>query len=109
MIRNVPASQSVAIRDTSLVRNDLLQAAMAALQSARELDEQAARYTDQNTAFVRERLDAHREILARRAANVALATIVTAEELNELRDAAKLLVAVRGRIARQLGLVGQKS
>lgn len=50
-----------------------------------------------------ERLGAHREILARRAGNVALAPVVTAEELTELRQACSRLYALQGAIARKLG------
>ena len=111
MIRNTPASRCpVPAVDGSLVRADLLRAAYRALEGARALAETAAlRGKDERAGALLERLGAHREILARRAANVALAPIVSAEELHDLRDMARTLVAVRGLVARKLGLVGQMS
>jgi hypothetical protein len=111
MVQTPPsASRVVLSNDGSLVRADLLQAAFRALEGARILDERASnRGTDDRGSSLLERLDAHREILARRAANVALAPVHSAEELRELRDAAHNLVAVHGWVARGLGLVGQLS
>lgn len=107
MTRNVPAPPRVATPETPLVRTDLLRAALTALDLARDLDDQASRRgAEPRAAHLLERLDAHREILARRAGNVAMASVCTAEELNELRDAARILVAVHGWVARRLGLVG---
>ena len=99
MIRNVHSSPRSAARG-SLVRADLLRATARALQDAESLEERARRHPTPETPTLLERLDAHREILARRAANVALGAVCTAEELSELRETAAHLVAVHGAVAR---------
>lgn len=109
MIRNVHSSPRAAATDGSLVRADLLGATLRALEDAAALEELASRHPSHRTTALLERLDAHREILARRAANVALGSVCTAEELSELRDTANNLVAVHGAIARRLGLWGRLS
>jgi hypothetical protein len=89
----------------SLIRDNLLSAALHVLDQAAALRQQAARLPHrERTAHWLERLDAHREILARRAGNVALAPFAPSDELRELRDACRLLVAVHGSVTRHLGL-----
>lgn len=110
MIDNALSSPRATTLGGSLVRVDLLHAALHALGEAKTLDVEASRRPPGHaTASLRERLDAYREILARRAANVALGTVCTAEELAELREATRNLVAIHGAVARRLGLSGRMS
>ncbi len=91
-----------------LSRTALLASSENALVGARKVERQAAgRHPNDATLHCVERLGAHREILARRAANVALASTTTVDELGDLRDAIRHLIAVHGWAARKLGLVGR--
>ena len=123
MIRNVHSSPRSAARG-SLVRADLLRATARALQDAESLEERARRHPTPETPTLLERLDAHREILARRAANVALGAVCTATRWAAVSRSslsssavhtapratlAAHLVAVHGAVARRLGLTGRLS
>jgi hypothetical protein len=81
-----------------LTRAALLPSALDVLEQARSLEAAAP-----DAQHIVERLASHREILARRAASVALAPTVSAEELRELRDASRRLVAIVGWTTRKLG------
>jgi hypothetical protein len=86
-----------------LARAELLTSALKVLDHARSVEADPRLAMHAQASQLMERLAAHREILARRAANVALATAVSSEELRDLRSAASRLVAVQGRVTRRLG------
>ncbi len=96
-----------------LCRADSLKSALVALERASAVDAvakhdpQKHNAVDARTAYLRAHLECHRNRVARRAANVALGTMTTDAELQELRDTARTLVATTGALARHLGAVGQ--
>ncbi len=90
-----------------LTRPALLTAALRGLDGARATELRVAAALDArgpSTARTHtlERLAAQRELVARRAANVALAATVAADELGELRDATHRLAVVAAWAGRDL-------
>ena len=91
-----------------LVRATLLATSKNALDGARSVHKIAERrHTTPEMAVCLQHLRVQQEIVAERAANVALANATTAHELRNLRNAIRQLISLHGWTKRKLGLVGQ--